>query len=296
MGSVADTIVSVGTLGMVDTDFAGDEARRDARRASQQGAALSASSQQEALNYLKEKEALPMQYRDQALQQLSGLAEAPPIDQQQLIDEARNSPLYQSIMGGRDAGEEAIARTASATGGLRSGNVQDAFYKYNTELENTALLESYNQAYGQQRSERDERTQILKGLSGLQSYAPQIAQGTANVGATLAQGQIAGAQADIAARNAGMDQLMGLGQLGVSGAGVLASAGMFSDIRLKENIKLISSQNGVNLYSWDWNDEAANLDLFGSSVGFMAHEIYEFRPELIGHKDGYITITLPEVA
>ena len=290
MGSLVDDFVSVVSFGQIDTDFSGEQAGKEARRASERGAQLSADAQREALNYLKKKEALPMRYRDQALKQLSGLADAPPIDQQQLIDQAMNSPLYQSIMGGREAGEESIARTASATGGLRSGNIQDAFYKYNTELENTALLNSYNQAYGQQRSERDEKTQILRGLSGLQSYAPQIAQGTANIGATLGAGHVAGVQSDLAAQNAGMDQLLGLG--GMAAEGYAA----FSDIRLKENIELIDSNNGVNLYSWDWNDEASELGLHGSSKGFMAHEIYETNPDLIGYKDGYITITMPRAA
>jgi len=191
-------------------------------------------------------------------------------------------------MGGREAGEEAIARNAAATGGLRSGNTQDAFYKYNAQLENKALLDSYSQAEADRLNERSYDTNILQGLAQLPSYAPQIAQGTANIGNTLSQGLIGGVQSDIAAQNAGMNQLMGLGQLGAAGAMA------FSDMRLKENIKLIDSKNGVNLYSWDWNDEAANVGLYGSSTGFMAHEIYEIRPELIGFKEGYITITLPQ--
>jgi len=289
MGGLVDDIVSVGTFGLVDTDFGGKEAGKNAARAAQAGAQMSADAQREALAYLKEKEALPMQYRDQALRDLSRMT-GQGFDQQELIDQAKSSPLYASIMGGRGAGEESIARNASATGGFRSGNMKDAMYKYNTELENNALLQSYNQANADRLTERSYDTSVLQGLARTQSYAPQIAQGTANIGATLGQGHVAAVQSDLAAQNAGFNQLMGLGQVGMAGAAA------FSDIRLKENIKLIESENGVNLYSWDWNDEAANVGLFGSSTGFMAHEIYEFKPEIIGFKDGYITITLPEAA
>ena len=68
MGSIVDDVVSVGTFGLIDTDFAGEEAQKASRRAS--GASVAA--QERALDYLQEREALPQAYREAGLQGLGG--------------------------------------------------------------------------------------------------------------------------------------------------------------------------------------------------------------------------------
>jgi hypothetical protein len=211
------------------------------------GAEVEAQSQREALQYLKQREALPQQLREQALTRLGGVygiqgetippitytpstggmfgglrdisgrrGEVPtqeePFGQQQLIQQAMESPLYGAMMGGREAGEEAIMRRAGATGGLRSGNVQEAMYDYNTQLQNQALLQSYN-----------EQLQGLRGLAGLPSYAPQIASGMAGVGQTLGTG-ITGAgtsraQGQVASGQAWQQGLQGITDIGLGALG-----------------------------------------------------------------------------
>ena len=162
-------------------------------------ATTQAAYQQRALDYLKSREAVPLEISGGALQQLGGLYGLPGGvgDQQAFIDQARQSPLYGAIVGGREQGEEAIMRRAGMTGGLRSGNVQEALYDYNTQLENRALMG----AYGEQ----------LGGLQYLAGMQPQGAAGiagmTAGIGGTLAGGQIAAAQA----QQAGTANLIGLG-------------------------------------------------------------------------------------
>jgi hypothetical protein len=47
--------------------------------------------------------------------------------QQSILDSLKNSPLFQSIFG---TGQSAILANASATGGLRGGNVQDALSRF----------------------------------------------------------------------------------------------------------------------------------------------------------------------
>lgn len=243
------------------------------------GADVEAKAQKEALEYLKEREALPRQFSEDALTKLGGLygLEGGKGDQQKLIDEAISSPLYQSIMGGLEAGEEAILRSASTTGGLRSGNVQEALYDYNTQLSNKALLESYNQ-----------QLQGLTGMAGLPTYAPQIAQGMAGIGATQAggisragevrgQGQIAAGQAQQAGQQQAWGNMMGMANLGVAAYG----AGMFSDRRLKTNIKRVGEMNGHPWYTWDWNVVAQKMGLEGSSSGVLADDLVKTNPEAI---------------
>jgi len=114
-----------------------------------EAARIAAEQQQKGLDYLIESERLPRQYRESAL---SGLAGAYGLDggagsQQQFIEQAIMSPLYQNLLGGREAGEEAILRSAGMTGGLRSGNVQENLYDYNTQLQNQALLNHITNRY-----------------------------------------------------------------------------------------------------------------------------------------------------
>ena len=118
------------------------------------------------------------------------------------------------------------------------------------------------------------------------SNAADIANRTAGIGATLAQGRVAGAQTDVAAQNQLFEDALGIGKAGLTGFDV----GGFSDIRLKTNIKPAGQRNGYNWYTWDWNKEAGALGLVGAGEGVMAHEVREIKPELVGEKDGYITV------
>ena len=272
MGKIADAAVSIGTFGAVKTDFAGEKAGKEAARAAQGAAATQAGAQREALDYLKSTEELPQQFREGALQQLGGLygLEGGTGSQQSFIDQARQSPLYSAILGTQAASEDAILRNQSMTGGLRSGNTQDALAENAQSLQERALLESYNQ-----------QLQGVQGMARIPSNANQIAAGTAGIGQTLAQGQLGAAQGKAAAQNMGMNQLMGL---------ATTAAMAFSDIRLKENIEYVGYEDGQNWYKWDWNDEALELGLSGSDSGVMAHEVYKSKPEAIGTYAGYITV------
>lgn len=182
MSGIATAIVGGAVVGAVASNMAAGEAADASRDAAQ----TSASAQMEQLNYLKEIEAVPQEMREQAIKQLGGIAgfEGGEGNQADLIARAKQSPMYQELLGGREAGEDAIMRQAGATGGLRSGNVQSALAGFNTQLENQALTQSYNQ-----------QLQGLQGLAGLPSNANQIGNVMAGIGGTLASGQIAAGQA-----------------------------------------------------------------------------------------------------
>lgn len=262
MSSVVSKVTDA--VGLTDTKGAGD--------ASLQASKTQAKYQQQALDYLKEREALPQQFREGALAQLGGLygLEGGEGGQQALIDQARSSPLYGAILGGQDAAEEAVLRNASATGGLRSGNVQSALADQAQQLHNQALLESYNQ-----------QLSGLQGLAALPSNAGAIAAQTSGIGQTLGQGQVAQQQAIVGAQNQLFSDVVDIGS---------AAAGGFSDIRLKDDIKLIDSRNGWNWYSWVWNRKASELGLLGEDEGVMAHEVYDVMPEAVSEQDGYMKV------
>lgn len=252
-------------LGVGDS---GDEAAQAAVR----GSEIEAQYRREALDYLKQREKIPQQFREGALARYGGIygLQGGTGSQEEMIQQAIQSPLYGAIMGGQEAGEEAILRNAAATGGLRSGNVQENLYDYNTQLQNRALLESYNQ-----------QLQGLHGLAALPSQASNIAQYTGQIGTTLGQGQIAAAQAQQAGQQQQFSNLLGLGTLGVA---------MFSDRRLKKNIKLIGSIRGWPWYEWDWNIVAQKMGLNGKCQGIMADEVYARRPDCVIMKDLFMMV------
>lgn len=216
-------------------------------------AGTSAAYQQQALDYLKSREAMPLQISGGAMEQLGGLynlpggkadveggiARSPGIPtQQERIDLAMQSPMYGAMMGGRQAGEEAIMRQAGMTGGLRSGNVQENLYDYNTQLQNTALMSAYG---GQIQEEDRQLNEYYNQLGGLQTLAgmqpggaANIAQTMGNIGSTLAGGQTAAAQA----QQSGVSNLIGLG-----GAAYQAVGGY-------EGIKDIGTDIYTTVASW----------------------------------------------
>jgi len=266
---------------------------KEAAAASKEAAQTQADYMTEALDYLKEREEVPQQYRELALERLGDIygTERTPaglMTQEERIAAAKESPLYGAIMGTQEAGEEAMLRSAGATGMLRSGNIQEALAESAQDLESRALLESYNEQlrqeqYEQQLGQYGEQMELagIQAMMGAPSLAPQIAQQTTGIGKTLAQGQVAGAQAKAGGIAASGAQMMELANLGLT-------AGMaFSDIRLKDNIEHIGTENGYNKYRWRWNKAAEKLNLIGEDEGFMAHEL---AVNELGHSDGYLQI------
>lgn len=188
-------------------DLRGKTAAQDAKAASE----AAAQGQEAGLEYLKEKER-PISALDLASRNLiAGELGINPYQEGQpysaggptsLVDSARQSPLYAAIMGTQRAGEEAIARNASATGGLRGGATIGQLAGFGKDLENQALLQSYNQQLG-----------LAQNLMGGPSLAPQIAQTYGNIGQTRGQGLAAASQA----RQTGFGNLLG-GALSLGGA------------------------------------------------------------------------------
>lgn len=164
--------------------------------AARKAAQVQADYQNRALDYQMEQEALPTQFREGALTQLGDLygLEGGEGNQQALIDQAKASPLYDAIMGALETGQRDIAKHQSVTG-IRGGNTATALSDYAMQLENKALMDSYNQ-----------QLSGLQGMAGLPSNVNAIANTMSNIGATEAAGITAPAQA----RSNAMGNLIGL--------------------------------------------------------------------------------------
>lgn len=134
-------------------------------------------------------------------QAMLGLAGAP--EQQRVISGIEASPQFQALT---RQGESAILQSASATGGLRGGNVQGALGQFRPALLSNLIQQQFSNLGGI--AGMGQASAAQTGFAGAQS-AGQIAGlygdiGAAQAGSAIAQGQVAAAPYNIAAQLGGM--------------------------------------------------------------------------------------------
>tara|TARA_R110002072_G_scaffold295673_2_gene466773 strand:+ start:9820 stop:10833 length:1014 start_codon:yes stop_codon:yes gene_type:complete len=179
-----------------------------------------------------------------------------------------DDPFYKQLV---ERGEEGVLRNASVTGGLRSGNAQDALARTNQD----ALFNVYN-----------EQVSGLQGLAGLPSNANNIAGVIGGIGATQAGGILGAGRAQQAGYQ-GISDSIGT----AVGLGLQYDA--FSDGRLKKDIEYVGTKNGHAWYKWTWNQIGEQLGLSGASEGVMADKVEKYLPEAIGERNGFKTVNYP---
>jgi hypothetical protein len=249
MGSIVSKATDA--MGLTDTSAAGDATKAAANA---QGA-----TQQQALDYLKQQNALPTQLRDIGLnRQIDYLTGKSDISQ---------DPFYKAMLGGQ---EESALRARSATGNLRSGQaISDIGNVQNQVMMNTLGL------YGN--------------LGNTQTMSPQIASQMNQIGQTEAYGIQGQAEADQMAQQQNFNNIMGIGSM---------AARAFSDDRLKDNVVVIAytEHPDIKKYRWEWNAKAEKLGLHGDDQGYIASEIERVFPECVHlHSSGYRQIDIPEI-
>lgn len=210
--------------------------------------------------------------QQQALIGLQG-AEA----QQQAVGGFEQSPLFRAIT---RQGEEAILQQASATGGLRGGNVQAALAQFRPQVLNALIEQQYNRLGGL--SALGQASAAGQASQGMES-ASNIANLLANQGAAIAGGQLA--RGNVARQSFG--DVMNIAQTGAQAAGAYAK---FSDIRLKKNIKQIGKRpDGLSVYEFDY--------VWGGKrqVGLMAQEVRGIYPDAVSESGGYLMVDYSKV-
>jgi len=296
---VAAAVVGTGLA----SAYVSNKAGKRAANASNNAANIQAQGEREKLDYLKQVEKLPLEIRDRFLPQLADVYSGGQ-GQQNLIDSAMQSPLYKQLIGNIEGSqpfaEEAILRNASATGGLRSGTANENLARLQFQQQNDKNA-ALTQTYGQQ-------LQGIQGLAGINLNTNQIGNAIAAPSATQAAGMTAAAQAGQQGTQNSINNIMGAVGMGINaysgagggsydamnyngaGGGIPTEQWLASDIRLKEDIKHIGERNGFNWYSWTWADIAKRIGLTGESSGYMAHEVYNERPDAIGTINGHLVV------
>lgn len=256
---------------------------RDAADASREAADVAAKSEQDKLNYLKEINKLPQQYRDKALARINDIYNQDPTNNPMYLAQMENINQMQKNQA------DQLQAGAAAGGTLRGGNFMGdiAGISQSSDMARNQVLSN---AYYQQ-------MKGLSSLAGIDTGTDQIANTMGNIGQIQSQGIIGAAQSKQAGSQAGFGNIMGLASLGLMGYGMFSngSGSMFSDIRLKENIIKTGETRhpNINKYDWIWNDDALPLGLSGCDSGYIAQEVEYFYPEFVEtHPSGYKRIDI----
>lgn len=125
-----------------------------------------------------------------ALQSLMGaVGLRGPAEQEAFIRQQEQSPLFQALA---QQGEEAMLQQASATGGLRGGNIQGALAQFRPALLNQFLEQQYSRLGGL--TTLGQQSAVGVGSAGMQS-AGNIANLLGQAGAAKAGAALGSAQA-----------------------------------------------------------------------------------------------------
>ena len=241
-----------------------------------------------------------------ALKGLQPYAEAgaPALEQQQALLGLRGPEAQRAAIAGIEggagyqaqvqAGEEALLQRASATGGLRGGNIQAALGQFRPQMLQQEIERQYGRLGGmadigrvtqQNLAQIGQSSAAGTGSAGLQT-GTNVANLLSQQGAALAGGELGEAKAygqlfNLPAQFLGMQ--MGGGKAGGFG-------NLFSDRRLKKNIKKISTRpDGLNVYEFDyiWGG--------GRQVGLMAQEVQGVYPDAVSESGGYLMVNYSKV-
>ena len=136
--------------------------------------------------------------------------------------------------------------------------------------------------------------QLLFGRNvNLAGSGQNAAAGLGAFGQTAAQDQasLLGQQGAISANT-----LLGLSQNRQQSGQNIATglAAIFSDPRLKDNLRIVGKFNELDLYEWDWKPEFNDtIVAMCPKIGFISTQVKEFYPEYVGSFGGFDTIDYP---
>ena len=187
-----DPVSAIGAAVSVGGSLIKGSAANKAAQA-QTDAAMAGVAEARAAREQMRADLLPyMQAGSPALQaQMAALGLAGPEAQAQYVSQQEQSPIFQALA---RQGEEAMLQQASATGGLRGGNIQGALAQFRPSLLNQFLQQQYTNLGGLAKLGQSSAAGV--GVAGIES-AQQVGSllgeaGAARAGGAAAQGQMWG--------------------------------------------------------------------------------------------------------
>jgi|688.fasta_scaffold30662_15 hypothetical protein len=212
-----------------------------------------------------------------------------PEAEQAAIDRLTGGSTFQELS---RQGEEAILSRASATGGLRGGNVQQALAQFRPQLLSELIEQQYGRLGGL--ASMGQSAAAGQAAAGQQTGA-NVANLLANQGSALAGGQLAAGNVNrqifgdvLGALKTGGEAFKAFGG-GTAAAGG-SGAAAFSDQRLKKNVKRIGTRkDGLGVYEFDY--------IWGGArqIGLMAQEVQAVYPDAVSEIDGFLAVDYSKV-
>ena len=135
----------------------------------------------------------------------------------------------------------------------------------------------------------------IAGLDALLGSGIGQAELMGRLGTGLLSGSMGGAGGGVG----GTAEIVGdlISEYGPQAVGFIRSLNPFSDVRLKENIQRVGvSPNGLNIYTWDWNEDGRRLAGNTPSVGVIAQEVAQVIPDAVSiGAEGYLRVDYSQI-
>lgn len=194
-------------------------------------------------------------------------------DPQAQFDFLQSNPLFQM---GLDNANRQTNQFAASQGRLTAGDTLQ-------QLTNNSLLTAAPLIAQQKQSIGD----LLNFGSGIGRAQANTALGEGSQISNLIQGQGNVQAAGVQGRNQiNQDTTANQQKTALTIASLFAS-----DPALKDNIVHTGEHGEHRLYTWDWNDKANSIGLYGSSAGVMADEVKLINPDaVITDTDGFMKV------
>lgn len=199
-----DPVTGVMAAASVGSAAIGASASKKAGKAQVQAAEAGAAEQRAAREELRRLLEPYVAAGTPALQSMMGaIGLRGPEEQAAFVSQQEQSPIFQALA---RQGEEAILQQASATGGLRGGNVQGALAQFRPQLLNQFLSQQYERLGGLTTLGQQSAAGVgSSGITSATNIADLLAQGgAARAGATLGSAQAIGQGIGNIAEIAGM--------------------------------------------------------------------------------------------
>lgn len=211
-------------------------------------------------------------------QQLQALS----TDPQAQTDFLGSNPLFASL---REQASQDIFANQAARGKLGSTGTEELLQSRFLELGDSLINQQISRTQGALGAREDVINQQLNRQLPLlnigQASAAQVGAGSSELLTGIGNAQAAGGIAAANAQAQGAQNVAGLG---------IAALAAFSDVRLKEDIKVIGSHNGHDVISWSWNSKASDIGLTGGGTGHRAQDIQKTHPHLAYENNGILMI------
>lgn len=194
----------VAGVGSVASSAIGAGAAKSAGRAQEQAAMAGVAEQRAAREELARRLEPYAAVGGPALQaQMAALGLRGPEEQAAFVAQQEQSPIFQALA---RQGEEAMLQKASATGGLRGGNIQGALAEFRPSLLNQFLNQQYERLGGMTTLGQQSAAGVgSAGMTAAGNIAELLGQaGQAKAGAALGAGQAWGNLASLPLQFAGM--------------------------------------------------------------------------------------------